>query len=612
MAIYTRTTTIDSGPTGDSVKQAVLDLDTDLTGHVAAYNAHDVATTSVHGFTGTKTGSGAMVGATTPTLVTPVLGVATATSINKVAITAPATGSTLTVADGKTLTASATMTLTGTDATQLSLAGNLTTSGAYATTLTTTNTTSVTLPTSGTLVSSVTTGNGVSATNTAGALAFTLGAITPSTVNGVTLASGTNTFSATVGTASLDIAAGSTLNIDKSLTVDGFGTTITGAGQANTVTLNESFTVGDGFNVTATALGQANTLTMNESLTVGDGYNVTLTALGQPNALTLNESLTLGDGFSGTLTYSAASKTLTVESTSIVNQDLTTDATPTFATVKLTTGASSGYLLTSAADGTASWAAAATSGVPRSYLAGLKMTNAADTDHDITIAVGTARDSSNTYDLTLASAMTKRIDAGWAAGSTNGGMATGSVANDTWYHVHLIRKTSDASIDAMFDTSVTASHVPTGYVAYRRIGSVQTDGSANIKQFVQDGDMFRWVTPVLDVSETNSGATALTRTLLTPLGVRTLATMNVYVESGGGEYAEVYFSDLSLTDSAASTAAAPLASTGAALESTGWTGQVETMTSTSSTIRTRHKGTGSGSYFKICTIGYTDRRGRDD
>ena len=63
-----------------------------------------------------ETGSGALVFATSPTLVTPVLGVATATSVNKVTITAPVTGSTLTVADGKTLTASNTLTFTGTDA----------------------------------------------------------------------------------------------------------------------------------------------------------------------------------------------------------------------------------------------------------------------------------------------------------------------------------------------------------------------------------------------------------------------------------------------------------------------------------------------------------------
>jgi len=58
-----------------------------------------------------------------PTLVTPTLGVATATSINKVALTAPATGSTLTIADGKTLTASNSITLAGTDATTMTFPG---------------------------------------------------------------------------------------------------------------------------------------------------------------------------------------------------------------------------------------------------------------------------------------------------------------------------------------------------------------------------------------------------------------------------------------------------------------------------------------------------------
>ena len=53
------------------------------------------------------------------TLSTPVLGVASATSINKVALTAPATSSTLTIADGKTLTASNSLTLAGTDATTM-------------------------------------------------------------------------------------------------------------------------------------------------------------------------------------------------------------------------------------------------------------------------------------------------------------------------------------------------------------------------------------------------------------------------------------------------------------------------------------------------------------
>ena len=56
---------------------------------------------------------------TSPTLVTPTLGVATATSVNKVAITAPATGATLTLADGKTLTVNNSITFSGTDATTM-------------------------------------------------------------------------------------------------------------------------------------------------------------------------------------------------------------------------------------------------------------------------------------------------------------------------------------------------------------------------------------------------------------------------------------------------------------------------------------------------------------
>ena len=70
-----------------------------------------------------ETGTGSLVFATSPTLVTPTLGVASATSINKVSITAPATGSTLTIADGKTLTASNTLTFTGTDSSSVAFGG---------------------------------------------------------------------------------------------------------------------------------------------------------------------------------------------------------------------------------------------------------------------------------------------------------------------------------------------------------------------------------------------------------------------------------------------------------------------------------------------------------
>lgn len=69
---------------------------------------------SINGLAATaNTGTGSVVRATSPTLVTPTLGAASATSINGLGITS-STG-TLTIANGKTLTASNSLTFSGTD-----------------------------------------------------------------------------------------------------------------------------------------------------------------------------------------------------------------------------------------------------------------------------------------------------------------------------------------------------------------------------------------------------------------------------------------------------------------------------------------------------------------
>jgi hypothetical protein len=89
----------------------------------AGYGIVDTAANLATAISSQTTGSGNFVQATSPTMVTPTLGVATATSVNKVALTAPATASTLTIADGKTLTASNSLTLAGTDATTMTFPG---------------------------------------------------------------------------------------------------------------------------------------------------------------------------------------------------------------------------------------------------------------------------------------------------------------------------------------------------------------------------------------------------------------------------------------------------------------------------------------------------------
>lgn len=125
-------------------KQASGNYITALTGGVTASGPGSAAATVVTNanLTGpiTSVGNATAVAAqtgtgstfamqTSPSLTTPTIGVATATSINKVAITAPTTSATLTLADTSTLA----------------------TSGAFSTTLTSTATTTLTLPTTGTL-----------------------------------------------------------------------------------------------------------------------------------------------------------------------------------------------------------------------------------------------------------------------------------------------------------------------------------------------------------------------------------------------------------------------------------------------------------------------------
>ena len=143
-----------------------------------------------------ETGSGALVFATSPTLVTPALGVATATSVNKVALTAPATSATLTLAEGSTLA----------------------TSGAFSTTLTATGTTTLTLPTSGTVA---TTGNKLSAfaATTSAELA---GVISDETGTGALVFANTPT----LVTPNIGAATGTSLVLSGDLTVNGTTTTI--------------------------------------------------------------------------------------------------------------------------------------------------------------------------------------------------------------------------------------------------------------------------------------------------------------------------------------------------------------------------------------------------
>lgn len=163
--------------------------------------------------------------------------------------------------------------------------------------------------------------------------------------------------------------------------------------------------------------------------------------------------------------------------------------------------------------------------LPRGFIAGLKLSNnGVDALHDIDVAVGVARDRTNTLGIPLNSILTKRIDAAWAVGSGNGGYASASaLAPDESYGFHLIYNGSTTApvVDAGIDISAVATQLKaaSGYTHSRRIGSVLTDGSSNVVAFTQEGDDFTLDVPVNDINETDPGSGPGLKELSVPTGL---------------------------------------------------------------------------------------------
>lgn len=190
---------------------------------------------------------------------------------------------------------------------------------------------------------------------------------------------------------------------------------------------------------------------------------------------------------------------------------------------------------------------------PSNYIDGLEISNnVTDSDHDIDIATGVARDSSNSVDLVLSSSFTKQIDATWAAGTNSGGLFSGaSLTADTWYYVFLIEKDSDDSIDAGFDDNKTATNIPTGYTEYRRIGAVLTDGSSNILAFIQKDNYFYWDVLKNDFNSANPGTSAVLSTVSVPPDM--IGIFNVGIYNGEASLSYYLITSPDITDSNPST-----------------------------------------------------------
>lgn len=236
-------------------------------------------------------------------------------------------------------------------------------------------------------------------------------------------------------------------------------------------------------------------------------------------------------------------------------------------------------------------------------ISGLGIANGTDVDHDIDISTGSCADSANGAILSLTSAMTKKLDSGWASGDASGGLFSGSIAADTTYHVFLIEKTSDGSIDAGFDTSVIAANIPSGYIRYRRIGSIVTDSSSNILGFYQAGDYFGLNDRILELNTSSPTTSGVLLSMSSPLGLEVIADLSVQLTHTAT--ADLLITSPSETDSAASATNNTLR---VLSSGTNNNTKIQKMTNASSQIRYRSD-VSSVSNVSVWLEGWTDYRG---
>lgn len=258
-------------------------------------------------------------------------------------------------------------------------------------------------------------------------------------------------------------------------------------------------------------------------------------------------------------------------------------------------------------DGT-QWALIGLNELMPNFLGGLSTSNAADSDHDITIEQGRCNDSTNTISMGITQ-LTKRIDATWGAGDNAGGLASGaSLSPNTWYHVFVVKTAS--AVDVMFDSSISCANgiANNGVTHYRRIASVNTNASSNIRGYFQYGDYFYYNVMIQDYNAI--GPTTATPTVSSPLGVNCALICQAFIARGTSAGASSYLLVTAIEQ--ADTTPSSTAFTNAAFENT-ISQQFDTLalinTGLASSIRI-HEVSGVSVQTIINTLGYIDTRGQ--
>jgi hypothetical protein len=244
------------------------------------------------------------------------------------------------------------------------------------------------------------------------------------------------------------------------------------------------------------------------------------------------------------------------------------------------------------------------SNAPRGFLGGLTVTQ--PTSNTIAVSIGMASSESTLSGLMWnTAAFTKYVNVNWSIGTGTGALDTGTVATNTWYHVHLIGRADYYAADILISLSATAPTMPAGWTMRRRVGSVYF-GASVLGAVTQLGDYFYWASAPLDVSTTALGTTSTLYTLSVPPGFKLIALLKGSVQCGSA--AAVLITDPNAVDippSYTTVGGVSGANQGTAQATTF---SLHTPTNTSQQIRARSSV--AATTLSINTLGWIDFRGQ--
>lgn len=146
------------------------------------------------------------------------------------------------------------------------------------------------------------------------------------------------------------------------------------------------------------------------------------------------------------------------------------------------------------------------------YLYGLILSNDVGTPNTIIDATAGAATSSDGTTNMVAGAFTKTT-AAWVAGTGNGCLDTGGVANSTWYYYYVIENLTTGTVDSLCSTSGTSPVMPSGYTVSRLVGAFLTNSSAQIVPYTCYARGCEWSTAVLDVNDATLTTASKSETL---------------------------------------------------------------------------------------------------